>query len=121
MVLNCKTDKTPWTNMEDRTFEACSAYYDGQQTSLFTARKLVWFRKFKSSGMTCCVNGWAVNSILKALWLFETLQITCPTQCHISEYLSLQQHCCSNLTSGLAGDPMAQINISNSYKMLSRW
>jgi len=34
----------------------------------------------------------------------ETLQITCLTQCHISEYLSLQQHWCSNLTSGLAGD-----------------
>lgn len=89
VVLNCKTDKTPWTYMEDRPSLTWTYMEDrpsltehvGPALPIMVSRLasvysivVVWFRKFKSSGMTCCVNGWAVNSILKALWLFETLQ-----------------------------------------------
>ena len=43
----------------------------------FGVRKQYWGR-FESSGMWCCVTGWIVPAVLKALWSFKTAGTACP-------------------------------------------
>jgi len=43
----------------------------------FGVHKQYWGR-FESSGMWCCVTGWIVPAVLKALWSFKTAGTACP-------------------------------------------
>lgn len=68
IVLNCKTDKTPWTYMEYRPslteHEAYSAYCDGQQTS-FCLQRAKLYGLENSSPL-----GWHVVSMDEQLTVF---------------------------------------------------